>query len=116
MSDHTEGAGDDNRLVLCTCADEDTAMRLASAAVEEGLAACVNVLPGITSIYRWQGQLETGRECLLLIKTRAARYAALEQRLVDLHPDELPELISVPITGGYPPYLAWIQNMTGKAI
>ena len=100
-------------LVYCTCPDHDTALRIAQALVDQQLAACVNVVPGLTSVYRWQGQRETAQEVLLLIKTRQAVYPQLEAALLALHPYELPEIIAVPIEAGLPAYLSWIETGTG---
>lgn len=100
-------------LVYCTCPDHDTALRIAQALVERQLAACVNLVPDLTSVYRWQGQTETVREVLLLIKTRQSVYPALEAALLTLHPYELPEIIAVPIETGLPAYLSWIETATG---
>ena len=100
-------------LVYCTCPDSDTALRIAMALVDQQLAACVNVVPGLTSVYRWQGQTETSQEVLLLIKTRQAVYPELEAALLALHPYELPEIIAVPIEAGLPAYLSWIETGTG---
>jgi periplasmic divalent cation tolerance protein len=101
-------------VVLCTCPDEAAAERIASALVEERLAACVNRVPGIASTYRWQGKVERERECLLLIKTTSERFDALRERIVALHPYELPEVIAVDIALGHAPYLAWIATETGE--
>lgn len=97
-------------LVLCTCPDRDSALALAQVAVEEALAACVNLLPGVKSIYRWQGAVETAEEVLLMIKTRPECFDALVARLRPLHPYEVPEFIGIPITTGLPAYLAWIAD------
>jgi len=97
-------------VVLCTCPDASTAERLAEQLVGERLAACVSVLPGVTSVYRWQGKIERAGEVLLLAKTRADRYAALEKSLASAHPYELPEIIAVPIHQGLEGYLAWIDT------
>jgi periplasmic divalent cation tolerance protein len=99
---------------LTTCPDAATAERIAETLVGEGLAACVNVLPGVTSIYRWQGVVERAGEVLLVIKTTEAGFAALEERLVALHPYELPELIAVPIDHGLPVYLDWVRNQIAR--
>jgi periplasmic divalent cation tolerance protein len=96
-------------LCYCTCPDAATGQALADALVGEGLAACVNRLPGISSTYRWQGKLVTDSEELLLIKTTETRFAALKQRLLALHPYELPELIAVPVAQGHPAYLDWVR-------
>lgn len=100
-------------VVLCTLPDRDQAMRLARALVEEGLAACVNLVPGLTSVYRWQGSVQEDAEVLLLVKTSQAVYTRLEQRIRALHPYELPEIIAVPLQTGQADYLKWIQeNLT----
>ncbi len=96
--------------MFCTCPDEGSAVRIARALVEERLAACVNVLPGLRSIYRWQGAVEEAQEHLLLIKTSAPRLPALERAVRERHPYELPELVAVPITGGLAAYLDWVRE------
>jgi periplasmic divalent cation tolerance protein len=97
-------------LVLCTCPEGEAALDLARFLVEERLAACVNVLPGLTSVYAWQGAVETSRESLLLVKTERAAYARLEERLRERHPYELPEIVALPIENGLPDYLQWISQ------
>ena len=97
------------RLLLSACADAATAEQIATALVEEGLAACVTLLPGARSVYRWQGRLERADECVLLIKARAADYPALERRLLELHPYAVPELLALPVLAGNPAYLAWLE-------
>jgi periplasmic divalent cation tolerance protein len=97
-------------LCYCTCPDVASAQKLADALVGERLAACVNRIPGIASTYHWKGEVVTEREELLLIKTTAAQFPALKERLLALHPYELPELIAVPITEGHHPYLDWVRN------
>ena len=99
-------------LCLCTCPDRATAERLATVLVEERLAACVNLLPGLRSVYRWQGAVEQADEVLLLVKTTRARYPALEARLPALHSYELPELVAVESAGGLPAYLQWVATET----
>jgi periplasmic divalent cation tolerance protein len=101
-------------VVLCSCPDEAVGERIGSALVEERLAACVNRVPGIASTYRWQGKVDRARECLLLIKTTSERFDALRERIVALHPYELPEVIAVDIALGHAPYLAWIATETGE--
>lgn len=98
------------QIVLSTCPDAATARTIATALVEKGLAACVNIVPGIESVYRWQGRLEQGSELLLIIKTKVECYTELEQTLVALHPYELPEVIAVPLSTGLPAYLEWIDT------
>lgn len=100
------------RLVLSTCPDPQTADVLARSLVEERLAACVNVLPGVVSTYRWQGAVERADEVMLLIKTTADRQDALIERLQALHPYELPEAVAVEAVGGLAAYLAWVAEQT----
>jgi len=102
----------DYRLVFCTCPDQERATRIAEALVEERLAACVSLVPGLTSIYRWQGAVQRESEVLLLIKTVAGRLIALTERLRALHPYEVPEIIALPITAGLPDYLTWMTQCT----
>jgi periplasmic divalent cation tolerance protein len=100
------------QLLFCTCPDAPTAERIAEALVDRRLAACVNIVPGITSIYRWQGAVERSNEQLLLIKSASERYDQLEAAVRELHPYELPELIAVEAAAGLPSYLAWIVEST----
>lgn len=99
-------------VVFSTCPDQESAKRLGTALVEERLAACVNLIPGLTSIYMWEGSLRREPECLLLIKTSAGRFEDLRARLRALHPYELPEIIALPISQGDPGYLAWLAGNT----
>jgi periplasmic divalent cation tolerance protein len=96
------------RVALSTAPDADSAARIARALVEERLAACVNLVPAVRSIYRWQGAIEDQAEVLLVIKTRAERMEALAARLRALHPYELPELVALPVAAGLAPYLDWV--------
>lgn len=93
---------------FCTCPDAASAERVAESLVGERLAACVNLLPGVRSVYRWQGAIERTDEVLLLVKTTHARLDALAARLRELHPHELPELVAVEAAGGLPAYLEWV--------
>jgi len=102
------------RLAITTCPDTRVADTIATALVEERLAACVNILPGAHSVYEWQGKVEKEQESVLLIKSREDRLNALEVRLLELHPYELPELIVVPLVGGLAPYLSWIETQLDK--
>lgn len=99
-------------LCLCACPDDASASTIADVLVGERLAACVNVLPGLHSVYRWQGQVQRASEVLLLIKTTDQRIDALGARLQQLHPYELPELIAVEAVGGFAPYLDWVIRQT----
>jgi periplasmic divalent cation tolerance protein len=102
---------------FCTCPDRAVADRLAETLVGEGLAACVNVVPGLHSVYRWQGAIERSDETLLLIKTTQAGLPALSSRIVELHPYELPEIVAVEVAGGLSAYLDWVaeQVAVGEA-
>lgn len=100
---------------LCTCPDAASARRIATALVEQRLAACVNLLPGVHSVYRWHDAVEHADEVLLLVKTTRARLDALAARVRALHPYELPELIAVEATGGLPGYLDWVAAETRPA-
>lgn len=98
------------RLVLLVTAPEGApAETLARALVAEGLAACVNRVPGVQSTYRWEGQVRDDRETLLVIKTTAPAYPALERRIRELHPYDVPEVIALPIALGSEPYLSWLD-------
>lgn len=99
-------------LCLSTAPDLATARMLADALVGERLAACVNLLPGLQSVYRWQGQVERGEEVLLLIKTTCTCLPALQARIVALHPYELPEVLAVESAGGLPACLDWVVSET----
>lgn len=98
------------QLVITTCPHDELAENLATTLVEEGLAACVNILPAVRSIYRWRGKVESAEERLLIVKSRVEDYAAVERRITELHSYELPEVIAVPIVTGLPAYLAWLEN------
>ncbi|MBK1718070.1 divalent-cation tolerance protein CutA [Thiocystis violacea] len=99
-----------HRLMLCTCPDRETALGLAESLVGERLAACVSLVPGLTSVYRWEGAIQQESEVLLLIKTHEARTQALVERLRQLHPYGVPEIIAVPITEGLADYLSWVTT------
>lgn len=103
-------------IAFCTCATKDEADRLATTLVNERLAACVNILPAVTSVYRWQGAVERADEILLLIKTTQAQFSALRERIQANHSYETPEIIAVKITEGSEPYLAWISEQVGKQV
>jgi periplasmic divalent cation tolerance protein len=98
------------QIILCTCPDKDTAEKIAHLLVKDKLAACVNILPGLTSIYLWHERLESAQEHLLLIKANKASYPAVEKSIKKHHPYELPEIIAVPIENGSPEYLHWIDS------
>lgn len=98
------------QLVLSTCADSESADLLASVLVESGLAACVNIVPGLRSVYQWKGEVVKDDELLLVIKSRSDRFEQLKQAILERHPYELPEVIAVPVEAGHAPYLAWIDS------
>ena len=101
-------------LVMTNVPDEKTGEMIARHVVEHRLAACVNCLPGVRSIYRWQEIIEDAKESSLLIKTTAACYTDLEAAIKSLHPYDVPEIIALPITHGLPTYLDWIMSETKK--
>jgi len=98
------------RIVLSTCPDARTAESVARALVEERLAACVNLVPGVRSIYRWQDAIEEADEVLMVIKTTSANVDALTKRVAQLHPYEVPEVIALEATDVSDAYLAWLEG------
>jgi periplasmic divalent cation tolerance protein len=98
------------RLIYCTCPDSAVAKRIASKLITEKLAACVNILPGVQSIYEWQEHVETAEEHLLLIKSRTEHCADIESAIKALHPYQIPEIIAVAIERGSNDYLKWIDT------
>ena len=103
------------QIVFCTVPDSDSGHRIAARLVQDGLAACVNLITGIESVYRWKGQLEKASEVLLMIKSRSADYTEVEAAISALHPYELPEIIAVPVSSGLPGYLDWVNNVDNEA-
>ena len=110
--DHLPAGWDAVLLVLCTFPDAETARHAGSALVEAGLAACVNLLPGIESIYRWQGKVERAGEVLAVFKTTAAAMPAFERRLVEMHPYEVPEVVVLQPAQVAESYARWILQET----
>ena len=108
MSEH------DVILVISTCNSEEIASRIAEGLVSQKLAACVNIVPGVESIYHWQGKLERDKELLLIIKTRKSLFSQLELAIKELHDYELPEIIAVRVEAGEKTYLNWINSATNK--
>lgn len=96
------------RVVLVSVGDEKAAGEMARTLVEEGLAACVTVVGGVTSVYRWEGETRGDDEALMVVKTSIERVRALRERVVELHSYELPEVLVVPVVDGYRPYLEWV--------
>ena len=101
------------RMVLVTAGSGDEASRIARALVEEGLAACVNIVPGVRSIYRWKGALKSETEALLFIKTSADLMDDLEEKIRTLHSYEVPEILAFPIDRGNEAYLSWLEEILG---
>jgi periplasmic divalent cation tolerance protein len=99
----------DFQIVLSTCGDRETAERIAHRLVEQHLAACVNILPGVQSVYRWRGAVESESEILMLIKTKAALIQDVQSTIATLHSYEVPEFLVLPILGGSEAYLAWLE-------
>jgi len=103
-------------LVVVNAPDLAQAQTLARQLIENRLAACVSVLPGVQSIYRWRGDIEEANEVTLFIKTTAAHYVELESMVVAHHPYQVPEVIALPISHGLPAYLNWIHEETAKDV
>jgi periplasmic divalent cation tolerance protein len=100
----------DNRIVLTTAGSQEEAAKIARHLVERRVAACVNILPNVTSVYRWKDKVEEGREWLLVIKTTVGAFGQVRQAIADLHSYELPECICLTIEDGSPNYLQWIAD------
>lgn len=98
--------------VITAVDSEETAQAIAQALVGQQVAACVQIIGPITSVYRWQGEVETSREWLCLIKSRADLFSAVETLITQLHPYDVPEILAVPVSAGSQPYLAWLERET----
>ena len=102
-------------LLLSTFPSRDVARSVTFTLVEERFVACGSLVPGVESIYRWKGEIETSDEVLVVFKTTAGRAAGAMERLRALHPYEVPEIVQVPVTGGWPDYLAWVgESVSAK--
>jgi periplasmic divalent cation tolerance protein len=99
-------------IVYCTLPDDERADQIVRALVDERLVACVNLLPGVRSFYRWEGKVCDDPERLAIIKTTVARFEAMKARLLELHPYDVPEVIAVPVDRGADAYLAWVRSET----
>jgi len=99
-------------VVLVTVPSQEVAASLAKTLVEEQLVACVNILPGVRSIYRWEGKICDEAELLCVLKTRRTLFPAVRERVVSLHPYQVPEVIALPLTLGHAPYLDWLHHET----
>jgi periplasmic divalent cation tolerance protein len=102
----------DTLVVLVTASSEEEAETIGKAMVEETLAACANIIPSVTSIFRWEGKTEREAECLIILKTRRRLLDHLIERVRDLHSYEVPEVIAVPVVGGSEAYLEWVKQET----
>lgn len=102
----------DVRVVLVTAPDEDTAARIATSLLDERLVACVNVVGGVRSLYRWKSGVCDEAEALMIMKTSASRADALSERIIELHPYEVAEVLLLPVTGGAEAYLSWVLDET----
>lgn len=98
-------------VVFTTFPDENSARSIVTTLVEEGLAACISRFP-VQSVYRWKGEMVEDGEVFAILKTHPDRVEALRERLVALHPYEVPEFLVLPVLGGHPPYLAWLEEVT----
>lgn len=101
-------------MVFMTAPDEETGAKIGELVVEEGLAACCNIIPGLRSIYSWKGEMYDEPEALCIFKTRAELFEKLKDRISELHTYEVPEITAVDISDGLPEYLRWIDDVTGK--
>lgn len=99
-------------IVFATCPDRATADEIADSLVHDGHAACVNIIPGLTSIYRWQGEVHRDEEWLLIAKTTGGAYRRLEETVLRLHPDDVPEIVAAPLEHGLSDYLNWVSVQT----
>lgn len=99
-----------HQIIFCTCPNQESAEGIAEHLISQKLAACVNIIAGITSVYEWEGNIESSQEYLLFIKSHRDKYNAIEEAIKNLHPYELPEIIAVPIDRGLPEYLQWINT------
>ena len=100
----------DKLIVFCTSASSTEAERIARNLVEGRLAACVSIISSVRSVFRWQNEVQTASEYLLIIKTTFARYPALQDAIVSMHSYEVPECIAIPVVAGLPAYLSWVER------
>lgn len=99
-------------VVLCTVDNLESAKKIARIVVEERLAACANIMQGLSSIYHWKGEIVEDSECLLILKTKATLFEVLKNKILEIHPYEVPEIISLGIDNGFDKYLDWIKENT----
>ncbi len=101
------------RTALVTAPDTEVAESMGRTLVEERLAACVNVIPGLVSVYRWEGEVHRDDEALMILKTTESCVAALRERVVQLHPYDVPEVLVLDVVDGHEPYLCWVRGAVG---
>jgi periplasmic divalent cation tolerance protein len=99
-------------VVMVTTSNQDEAVKIAEHVVEARLAACASTIPTVRSIYRWEGKIMNDQESLVLIKTTSDKYASLQEAIHTLHSYKVPEIIAIPVTEGFPPYLEWLNRET----
>lgn len=104
-----------NCVIYCTVPNEFNANLIATTLVEDNLAACVNIIPSVTSIYKWEGIVQTDNELLMIIKTQEDKFSEIETKIKELHENTLPEIIALPITQGSQEYQNWIVKETTEA-
>jgi len=102
--------------VLTTCGSEETALTIAAALVDQGFAACVNILPGVKSYYYFKGETHLDEEVMLIIKTQTELFPKVSEVITDLHTYEIPEILMFPVEGGSEPFLDWIRQSTGRLV
>ena len=102
----------ENILVYCTVPNDFSANLIATSLVDEQLAACVNIIDSVTSVYRWEGQVQTDKELLLIIKTQKSKFDALKEKILSLHEYSVPEIVAAPVELGHDEYLKWIADST----
>jgi len=108
-------AGSGVCVVLVTTPDPGTGLALVRELVESRLAACGNLIPGVTSVYRWKGEVHQDPECLVIFKTTTARVGELRRRAIELHPYDVPEFLTLSVVDGHPPYLEWVMGEVAEA-
>jgi periplasmic divalent cation tolerance protein len=101
-------------VALCSCSDSGAARRIANALVEQRLAACVSILPSVESVYRWQEEIQSASEALLLIKTTSESFPALREKILELHSYDTPEIIALPVVAGFEKYLRWMGEQVSS--
>lgn len=104
----------DKVTVFCTCGSEEEGVRIARLLVESRLAACASIIPGVRSIYHWQGAIEDSAEVLLVIKSRRALFENLRKTIEGAHSYQTPEIIAMPVVDGAPAYLQWLDRETNR--